>query len=160
MKTQSTTMREIRTPLSGTLHCCIQDNTASAQWVNVSRVGACIVLDRAVTPETLLELYFDSPLETGIQVCVPGHVVWCAQESTHNGLGWRVGLRMYRKNPEAALAFASLGYQARRGNAAGSAVKQPYWAKLQALPTADPDSQDRNPAIRKHKDNTGSILTS
>jgi len=113
MNFQTHAIRERRTPLSGRLGYRYEpDLSGSAAWLDVSRTGAGLRLGRYLRPGRRLRLYFDAPLPWGPaqRIEMEGRVVWCRQAP--NGPEFEAGLEMRRENPDAALAFAALGYEA------------------------------------------------
>lgn len=161
METQATTTREIRTPVQGTLVCRTQGSHRLAQWVNLSRVGAQILLDREVKPGEAIWLSFESPFAADKQVLLEGRVVWCApRESTlfrereqhvdevvqHVAETkpasaprypirpvWCAGIQVLRDNPDAALAFATLGYLAQRMQKPDAPRKWDQWSHFRIV---------------------------
>ena len=109
-------LRERRTSLRGSLE--YQDGTAwlPARWRDVSRTGAAIRTARYLRPGRKLGVRFVSPLDAGTPVTLPAQVAWCAPAV--DGPGYVSGIAVYRDAPDAALAFAAVGYRARRREAA------------------------------------------
>lgn len=105
--------REPRTPVSGTLkYVCAPDETGRARWLNVSRTGASIRLGRYLRPGRRIALQFEAPHLSGATFVVESRIVWCRPVT--GGLEFAAGLQLYRDVPDAVVAFASVGYAARR----------------------------------------------
>jgi hypothetical protein len=106
---QTEQMREQRVTLEGRLVYEYADGEHGvALWHDVSRVGARIQLGRYLRPGRLVCLEFDSPLGTEAIVTVEVQVVWCRQVA--GAPEFVAGLRVRRRTPEEAIAFAALGY--------------------------------------------------
>ncbi len=106
-------IRERRTPVAGCVAYRLESgDTGRAAWLNVSRVGAALRLGRYLRPGKRLCLRFASPLPAGGTVELPARVVWCRPVA--GGVEFDAGLVVRRDTPEAALAFAALGYAAQR----------------------------------------------
>ncbi len=161
METQATTTREIRTPAQGTLTCLTQGSYRIAKWVNLSRVGAQILLYRELNPGETIWLSFESPFAADKQVILEGRVVWCApRESTRLRdreqridemdqhvaeitpasasrsqiqQVWYAGIHVLRDNPDAALAFATLGYLAQRMQNPDAPRKWDQWSHFRIV---------------------------
>lgn len=88
-------------------------DTGRATWLNVSRAGAAVRLGRYLRPGKRLQLCFASPLQYGAIVELPARVAWC--RPLEGGVEFAAGLQVRRDAPEAALAFAALGYAVQRG---------------------------------------------
>lgn len=80
----------------------------TAYLVNVSRVGAALLLGRYLRPGRQVWLRFASPLDAGTDVEVLARVLWC--RPAQSGVDFLAGVYVHRNDPEKALAFAALGY--------------------------------------------------
>lgn len=104
--------REPRTRMQGRLaYTCDAGHAGHAQWLDLSRVGACILLGRYVKPGRELRLRLDSPLASGGRLELRARVLWCRQ--VQQGPEFAAGLYIRRDTPEMALGFAVLGHAAR-----------------------------------------------
>jgi len=110
MATQINHVRELRTPLAGSVHYISGCGDAGrAVWCNISRTGASVQLGRYLRPGHVLQL---QPFTRDTEACwaIPARVVWC--ERVPGTLQFRAGLAVDRRCPETALRFAALGYEA------------------------------------------------
>ncbi|MCC6143977.1 MAG: PilZ domain-containing protein [Candidatus Hydrogenedentes bacterium] len=117
-------MREPRTPLNGSFRYVTAQGESTGLWRNISRVGACVELGRYLMPGRSVRLLLN-PTELDA-VEVEAQVVWCRQ--VPGRLCFEAGVRIYRRQPETALAFAALHYEAQHP------LKR--W-KLELVPLAD-----------------------
>lgn len=105
----NTRMRELRTPLTGTFAYASGCGEAGrAEWLNISRTGAAIQLGRYLRPGHPIQLLLESG--TGEEWNFPARIAWCV--SVPGTLQFQAGLAVQRTNPESALQFATLGYEA------------------------------------------------
>lgn len=104
-----TKMRELRTPLTGTFAYASGCGEAGrAEWLNISRAGAAIQLGRYLRPGHLIQLLLESGNDE--EWNIPARIAWCV--SIPGTLQFQAGLAVQRTNPESALQFATLGYEA------------------------------------------------
>ena len=121
-------MREQRTALEGKLVYEYADGEHGvALWHDVSRIGARIHLGRYLRPGRLICLEFASPLEPECTISAEVQVVWCRQ--VQGAPEFVAGVRVRRRTPEEALAFAALGYAGagRLNKAEGGVVLPGMW---------------------------------
>jgi len=146
MKPTTQAMRERRTALSGAVtYSYDPDESGRGRWINVSRVGACIRLGRYLRPGRDLRLRFPSPLEASeAPVEVQGRVSWCRQ--VPGAPEFTAGVRLLREDPEAALAFAALGYrpQPQTNKSKRNEVEPLVWPCFRAI--EEPHSKPAAPA--------------
>lgn len=115
--------REGRTTLTGGFHfVCDEGHTGGGRWLNVSRVGASVLLGRYLKPGREVIVRFASPLVSNDALEVKARVMWCRQ--IQGGPEFMAGIRIRRETPEMALDFATLGYAAREHRAVRPANKQ------------------------------------
>lgn len=102
--------RELRKRLGGRLiYRYDAAEHGTAHWLDVSRVGAKLLLGRYLRPGRLIELEFESPLRAEDRVCLKARVMWCQQGK--DLAEFVAGVHVRRESPETVLAFASLAYQ-------------------------------------------------
>lgn len=130
MKLNEPIMRERRRPGAGQVTCIVApEERVAATWVNLSRRGASIRLDRGLRPGTMIILEFASPLEASLTHRLEAVVAWCRPVSDADG--FEAGLRVRRDRPDAVLAFASLNVPKVNRNPA-SGVETKAWSHLRA----------------------------
>lgn len=101
--------REWRRPVSGKVACAYgSGELASAAWRDVSRDGASIELGRYLRPGRRLTLRFAAPWDASSEMELEACVAWC--RTGPDTRRFLAGLRVLRDQPEAAVAFAALGY--------------------------------------------------
>jgi hypothetical protein len=133
-------MRERRTMLGGGLiYRYDASEQGTAYWLDVSRVGAKLRLGRYLRPGRQLELEFVSPLREEQRVQLGARVIWCQQ--VKDAPDFLAGVYVRRESPEAAVAFAALGYQmlddCRNANIpVRSGVSSGAWPHFHALGSA------------------------
>lgn len=115
MTTTTETQRETRSSHTGHVSYRYDDETGSGTWMDVSRVGAQVLLGRYLRPGRTLTLRFASPLVSNRELEVTAQVVWCRPEKYSQD--FTVGLLIQRDTPEMALDFATLGHAAREEKA-------------------------------------------
>ena len=109
------TDRERRIPLSGCVAYRYESaESGTASWRDVSRSGTALELGRYLRPQRNLSLHFNSPLDSTTTHVLPAKVMWCRRIA--NSSRFVAGLHVFREDPEAALAFAELGYCALGAN--------------------------------------------
>ena len=125
MNIATETQRETRATLKGRIaYRYDDDQTGTGAWVDVSRVGAQVLLGRYLRPGRTLTLRFASPLVSNRELEVTAQVVWCRPEKYSQD--FTAGLLIQRDTPEMALDFAVMGHGARESkNEEMNKVKRP-----------------------------------
>lgn len=139
MNENDRTPREARTALAGGFHFeCDAGHAGTGRWLNVSRVGANVLLGRYLKPGREVTLRFASPLVSRDALEVTARVMWC--KPVHGGPEFVAGFRIRRDTPEMALDFATLGYAAREervarplNNSGSEMVRPTAFARFRAL---------------------------
>ena len=129
MQSTSKPVRELRTPMGGEVaYVTGCGEGGQAQWINISRTGAAVVLGRYLRPGRLIRLDTARASHEG-ECTIPAEVAWCIPAP--GSLYFHAGLRIVRKDPETALHFASLAYQATEKNKTLSkSVSEAGWKSL------------------------------
>ena len=110
MATLRNYVRELRTPLAGSVHYVSGCGDAGrATWINISRTGASVRLGRYLRPGHVLQLH-PTGQENDTVWAIPARIIWCVR--IPGTLQFKAGLAVDRSCPEIALRFATLGYEA------------------------------------------------
>lgn len=139
MTVQTLTPREKRIALQGMLTCCLENGEIrSAYWHDISRTGAGVRLHQELPSDIPFTISFLSPLQPYVETCMRAQVAWLRHHTDCGCLA--AGLRLFRDDPETALAFAALGYLAeeRSNNTAGRGVL-PVWSGFRPAGSLDKD---------------------
>ena len=135
-------VREVRSTLTGRVAFEVAPGErGTASWMDVSRVGARMVLGRYLRPGRLVTLAFTAPWNGSTEVSLVARVVWCRQGS--DSAEFHAGLQIVREDPAAALAF-SLLLQIARGaanNAGSGAVITTVWPNFRAIEDRQPQPE-------------------
>lgn len=135
-------VREVRAAYDGRVAYEVDPNEGgAAQWRDVSRVGARVVLGRYLRPGRVIALAFTAPWDEHTQVRLSARVIWCRQAK--EGEEFHAGLQVLREDPGAALGFALIVQQAREAanSGGGSAVFTAVWPNFRAIEDRQPQPE-------------------
>ena len=135
-------VREVRSALDGRVACEVAPgDRATASWMDVSRVGARVVLGRYLRPGREIALAFTAPWNGRTEVSLQARVIWCRQGG--DSAEFHTGLQIVRDTPAAALAYGLLVQIARGAvNTEGSgAVVTTVWPNFRLIEDRQPQPE-------------------